>query len=122
MKIDRNPTSFCFPIRMEAPRAQRSALLWPRPSSILPPRRGVSGDRDENSSLSTVLSPLSARRTTRRFILVWLPFHSVFKNPLSGVAYNVLIFFTFSNTACILHRIIFVLRIRNCDYQWIQNI
>nr|BAE00373.1 unnamed protein product [Macaca fascicularis] len=37
----------------------------PRPSSILPPRRGVSGDRDENSfSLNSSLSS-SARRTTR---------------------------------------------------------
>ncbi|XP_070627331.1 microtubule-associated protein 2 isoform X11 [Bos indicus] len=41
---------------------KRSSL--PRPSSILPPRRGVSGDRDENSfSLNSSLS--SARRTTR---------------------------------------------------------
>ncbi|XP_075385705.1 microtubule-associated protein 2 isoform X26 [Tenrec ecaudatus] len=41
---------------------KRSAL--PRPSSILPPRRGVSGDREENSfSLNSPLS--SARRTTR---------------------------------------------------------
>uniref|UniRef100_A0A2K5W6J2 Microtubule-associated protein n=1 Tax=Macaca fascicularis TaxID=9541 RepID=A0A2K5W6J2_MACFA len=42
---------------------KRSSL--PRPSSILPPRRGVSGDRDENSfSLNSSLSS-SARRTTR---------------------------------------------------------
>ncbi|XP_005528969.1 microtubule-associated protein 2 isoform X24 [Parus major] len=44
---------------------KRSSL--PRPSSILPPRRGVSGDRDreENSlSLTTSLSS-SVRRTTR---------------------------------------------------------
>ncbi|XP_004701636.1 microtubule-associated protein 2 isoform X24 [Echinops telfairi] len=41
---------------------KRSSL--PRPSSILPPRRGVSGDRDENSfSLNSSIS--SARRTTR---------------------------------------------------------
>ncbi|XP_054979352.1 microtubule-associated protein 2 isoform X6 [Sorex araneus] len=41
---------------------KRSAL--PRPSSILPPRRGVSGDREENSfSLNSSIS--SARRTTR---------------------------------------------------------
>nr|XP_048315057.1 microtubule-associated protein 2 isoform X11 [Myodes glareolus] len=41
---------------------KRSSL--PRPSSILPPRRGVSGDREENSfSLSSSIS--SARRTTR---------------------------------------------------------
>ncbi|XP_032210517.1 microtubule-associated protein 2 isoform X5 [Mustela erminea] len=42
---------------------KRSSL--PRPSSILPPRRGVSGDRDENSfSLNSSISS-SARRTTR---------------------------------------------------------
>ncbi|XP_055146423.1 microtubule-associated protein 2 isoform X12 [Symphalangus syndactylus] len=42
---------------------KRSSL--PRPSSILPPRRGVSGDRDENSfSLNSSVSS-SARRTTR---------------------------------------------------------
>nr|KAF6353630.1 microtubule associated protein 2 [Pipistrellus kuhlii] len=42
---------------------KRSAL--PRPSSILPPRRAVSGDRDENSfSLNSSFSS-SARRTTR---------------------------------------------------------
>uniref|UniRef100_A0A5F4WLL3 Microtubule-associated protein n=1 Tax=Callithrix jacchus TaxID=9483 RepID=A0A5F4WLL3_CALJA len=42
---------------------KRSSL--PRPSSILPPRRGVSGDRDENSfSLNSSMSS-SARRTTR---------------------------------------------------------
>ncbi|XP_029789809.1 microtubule-associated protein 2 isoform X6 [Suricata suricatta] len=42
---------------------KRSAL--PRPSSILPPRRGVSGDREENSfSLNSSISS-SARRTTR---------------------------------------------------------
>ncbi|XP_062945577.1 microtubule-associated protein 2 isoform X2 [Cynocephalus volans] len=42
---------------------KRSAL--PRPSSILPPRRGVSGDRDESSfSLNSSISS-SARRTTR---------------------------------------------------------
>ncbi|NXC07162.1 MTAP2 protein, partial [Orthonyx spaldingii] len=42
---------------------KRSSL--PRPSSILPPRRGVSGDREENSvSLTTSLSS-SVRRTTR---------------------------------------------------------
>ncbi|XP_053453394.1 microtubule-associated protein 2 isoform X20 [Nycticebus coucang] len=42
---------------------KRSSL--PRPSSILPPRRGVSGDRDENSfSLNSSFSS-SARRTTR---------------------------------------------------------
>ncbi|XP_072473543.1 microtubule-associated protein 2 isoform X2 [Notamacropus eugenii] len=42
---------------------KRSSL--PRPSSILPPRRGVSGDRDENSfSLNTSMSA-SVRRTTR---------------------------------------------------------
>ncbi|XP_047629341.1 microtubule-associated protein 2 isoform X5 [Phacochoerus africanus] len=42
---------------------KRSSL--PRPSSILPPRRGVSGDRDENSfSLNSSISSL-ARRTTR---------------------------------------------------------
>ncbi|XP_023422638.1 microtubule-associated protein 2 isoform X20 [Cavia porcellus] len=42
---------------------KRSAL--PRPSSILPPRRGVSGDRDENPfSLNSSISS-SARRTTR---------------------------------------------------------
>ncbi|XP_060224506.1 microtubule-associated protein 2 isoform X27 [Meriones unguiculatus] len=41
---------------------KRSSL--PRPSSILPPRRGVSGDREENSfSLNSSIS--SARRTTR---------------------------------------------------------
>uniref|UniRef100_A0A8C8YJR9 Uncharacterized protein n=1 Tax=Prolemur simus TaxID=1328070 RepID=A0A8C8YJR9_PROSS len=41
---------------------KRSSL--PRPSSILPPRRGVSGDRDENSfSLNSSISS-SARRTT----------------------------------------------------------
>ncbi|XP_077011046.1 microtubule-associated protein 2 isoform X5 [Tamandua tetradactyla] len=41
---------------------KRSSL--PRPSSILPPRRGVSGDRDENTfSLNSSIS--SARRTTR---------------------------------------------------------
>uniref|UniRef100_G1DGH1 Microtubule-associated protein n=1 Tax=Capra hircus TaxID=9925 RepID=G1DGH1_CAPHI len=41
---------------------KRSSL--PRPSSILPPRRGVSGDRDENSfSLNSSIS--SARRPTR---------------------------------------------------------
>uniref|UniRef100_A0A7N9CLB0 Microtubule associated protein 2 n=1 Tax=Macaca fascicularis TaxID=9541 RepID=A0A7N9CLB0_MACFA len=43
---------------------KRSSL--PRPSSILPPRRGVSGDRDENSfSLNSSLSS-SARRTTKQ--------------------------------------------------------
>ncbi|XP_036349098.2 microtubule-associated protein 2 isoform X3 [Ochotona princeps] len=42
---------------------KRSSL--PRPSSILPPRRGVSGDRDENSfSLNSSISS-SVRRTTR---------------------------------------------------------
>ncbi|XP_059558968.1 microtubule-associated protein 2 isoform X16 [Myotis daubentonii] len=42
---------------------KRSSL--PRPSSILPPRRAVSGDRDENSfSLNSSFSS-SARRTTR---------------------------------------------------------
>ncbi|XP_036091854.1 microtubule-associated protein 2 isoform X43 [Rousettus aegyptiacus] len=42
---------------------KRSSL--PRPSSILPPRRGVSGDRDENSfSLNSSITS-SARRTTR---------------------------------------------------------
>ncbi|XP_047727574.1 microtubule-associated protein 2 isoform X5 [Prionailurus viverrinus] len=42
---------------------KRSSL--PRPSSILPPRRGVSGDREENSfSLNSSISS-SARRTTR---------------------------------------------------------
>ncbi|XP_007460287.1 PREDICTED: microtubule-associated protein 2 isoform X5 [Lipotes vexillifer] len=42
---------------------KRSSL--PRPSSILPPRRGISGDRDENSfSLNSSISS-SARRTTR---------------------------------------------------------
>ncbi|XP_036885652.1 microtubule-associated protein 2 isoform X20 [Sturnira hondurensis] len=42
---------------------KRSSL--PRPSSILPPRRAVSGDRDENSfSLNSSISS-SARRTTR---------------------------------------------------------
>ncbi|XP_041267624.1 microtubule-associated protein 2 [Onychostruthus taczanowskii] len=42
---------------------KRSSL--PRPSSILPPRRGVSGDREENSlSLTSSLSS-SVRRTTR---------------------------------------------------------
>ncbi|XP_045054245.2 microtubule-associated protein 2 isoform X8 [Desmodus rotundus] len=42
---------------------KRSSL--PRPSSILPPRRAASGDRDENSfPLSSSLSS-SARRTTR---------------------------------------------------------
>ncbi|XP_065736780.1 microtubule-associated protein 2 isoform X10 [Phocoena phocoena] len=42
---------------------KRSSL--PRPSSILPPRRGASGDRDENSfSLNSSISS-SARRTTR---------------------------------------------------------
>ncbi|XP_019512440.1 PREDICTED: microtubule-associated protein 2 isoform X17 [Hipposideros armiger] len=42
---------------------KRSSL--PRPSSILPPRRGVSGDRDENSfSLNSSIAS-SARRTTR---------------------------------------------------------
>ncbi|XP_036713720.1 microtubule-associated protein 2 isoform X20 [Balaenoptera musculus] len=42
---------------------KRSSL--PRPSSILPPRRGVSGDRDENSfSLNSSISS-STRRTTR---------------------------------------------------------
>ncbi|KAM9037993.1 microtubule-associated protein 2 isoform 3-T7 [Sarcophilus harrisii] len=42
---------------------KRSSL--PRPSSILPTRRGVSGDRDENSfSLNTSMSA-SVRRTTR---------------------------------------------------------
>ncbi|KAL0624496.1 Microtubule-associated protein 2 [Plecturocebus cupreus] len=42
---------------------KRSSL--PRPSSILPPRRGVSGERDENSfSLNSSISS-SARRTTR---------------------------------------------------------
>ncbi|XP_042639591.1 microtubule-associated protein 2 [Orycteropus afer afer] len=42
---------------------KRSSL--PRPSSILPPRRGGSGDRDENSfSLNSSISS-SARRTTR---------------------------------------------------------
>ncbi|TKC50739.1 hypothetical protein EI555_017868, partial [Monodon monoceros] len=42
---------------------KRSSL--PRPSSILPPHRGVSGDRDENSfSLNSSISS-SARRTTR---------------------------------------------------------
>ncbi|XP_029332829.1 microtubule-associated protein 2 isoform X9 [Mus caroli] len=41
---------------------KRSSL--PRPSSILPPRRGVSGDREEHSfSLNSSIS--SARRTTR---------------------------------------------------------
>ncbi|XP_051010142.1 microtubule-associated protein 2 isoform X18 [Acomys russatus] len=41
---------------------KRSSL--PRPSSILPPRRGVSGDREENSfSLNSSIS--AARRTTR---------------------------------------------------------
>ncbi|XP_031223636.1 microtubule-associated protein 2 isoform X3 [Mastomys coucha] len=41
---------------------KRSSL--PRPSSILPPRRGVSGDREESSfSLNSSIS--SARRTTR---------------------------------------------------------
>ncbi|XP_019582530.2 microtubule-associated protein 2 isoform X12 [Rhinolophus sinicus] len=42
---------------------KRSSL--PRPSSILPPRRGVSGDRDENSfSLNSSIAS-SSRRTTR---------------------------------------------------------
>ncbi|XP_039700568.1 microtubule-associated protein 2 isoform X14 [Pteropus medius] len=42
---------------------KRSSL--PRPSSILPPRRGVSGDRDENSfSLNSSIAS-AARRTTR---------------------------------------------------------
>ncbi|XP_035878846.1 microtubule-associated protein 2 isoform X32 [Phyllostomus discolor] len=42
---------------------KRSSL--PRPSSILPPRRAVSGDREENSfSLNSSISS-SARRTTR---------------------------------------------------------
>ncbi|XP_073074291.1 microtubule-associated protein 2 isoform X4 [Manis javanica] len=42
---------------------KRSSL--PRPSSILPPRRGISGDREENSfSLNSSISS-SARRTTR---------------------------------------------------------
>ncbi|XP_021119179.1 microtubule-associated protein 2 isoform X3 [Heterocephalus glaber] len=42
---------------------KRSSL--PRPSSILPPRRGVSGDREENSfSLNSSISS-SVRRTTR---------------------------------------------------------
>ncbi|XP_039768628.1 microtubule-associated protein 2 isoform X10 [Ornithorhynchus anatinus] len=42
---------------------KRSSL--PRPSSILPPRRGVSGDRDENSfSLNSSISS-SVRRATR---------------------------------------------------------
>ncbi|KAK2494036.1 hypothetical protein MC885_000980 [Smutsia gigantea] len=42
---------------------KRSSL--PRPSSILPPRRGMSGDREENSfSLNSSISS-SARRTTR---------------------------------------------------------
>lgn len=51
---------------------KRSSL--PRPSSIVPPRRGVSGDREENSfSLNSSISS-SVRRTTSRFILVWLPF------------------------------------------------
>lgn len=50
---------------------KRSSL--PRPSSILPPRRGVSGERDreENSlSLTTSLSS-SVRRTTRMLSLFW---------------------------------------------------
>ncbi|XP_030342598.1 microtubule-associated protein 2 isoform X5 [Strigops habroptila] len=43
---------------------KRSSL--PRPSSILPPRRGVSGDRDrEENSLSLTASLSSVRRTTR---------------------------------------------------------
>ncbi|XP_049640073.1 microtubule-associated protein 2 isoform X10 [Suncus etruscus] len=42
---------------------KRSSL--PRPSSILPPRRGISGDREENSfSLNSSISS-SVRRTTR---------------------------------------------------------
>lgn len=30
--------------------------------------------------------------------------------------------YIFKYAACILHRIIFVLRIRNSDYQWIQHL
>ncbi|XP_058388891.1 microtubule-associated protein 2 isoform X30 [Diceros bicornis minor] len=47
------------------PRSPEKRSSLPRPSSILPPRRGVSGDRDENSfSLNSSISS-SARRTTR---------------------------------------------------------
>ncbi|XP_069716641.1 microtubule-associated protein 2 isoform X12 [Phaenicophaeus curvirostris] len=42
---------------------KRSSL--PRPSSILPPRRGVSGDREENSLSLTASLSSSVRRTTR---------------------------------------------------------
>ncbi|NXN06484.1 MTAP2 protein, partial [Indicator maculatus] len=42
---------------------KRSSL--PRPSSILPPRRGVSGEREENSLSLTASLPCSVRRTTR---------------------------------------------------------
>ncbi|XP_004427561.1 PREDICTED: microtubule-associated protein 2 isoform X8 [Ceratotherium simum simum] len=47
------------------PRSPEKRSSLPRPSSILPPRRGGSGDREENSfSLNSSISS-SARRTTR---------------------------------------------------------
>uniref|UniRef100_A0A2K6FU49 Microtubule-associated protein n=1 Tax=Propithecus coquereli TaxID=379532 RepID=A0A2K6FU49_PROCO len=57
--------SFVFPNQDGVTKSPEKRSSLPRPSSILPPRRGVSGDRDENSfSLNSSISS-SARRTTR---------------------------------------------------------
>ncbi|KAF3824185.1 hypothetical protein GH733_008470 [Mirounga leonina] len=63
-KMHKNPMCF-FPNQDGVTKSPEKRSSLPRPSSILPPRRGVSGDRDENSfSLNSSISS-SARRTTR---------------------------------------------------------